>query len=47
MFAVPDTNHFSKWTQGSVLGENLKRRGHHQAAEMFVSIITAQEVCQG
>ena len=46
MFAVLDTNHFSEWAHGSAFGENLKRRSRHQAAGMFVSIVTAQEVCQ-
>ena len=47
MFAVLDTNHFSEWAQGSVLGENLKQRIRRETAEVFISIITAQEVCEG
>lgn len=47
MFAVIDTNHFTALVAGGPLASNLIRRTSERDADIFTTIITAQEVSQG
>jgi hypothetical protein len=47
MFVVLDTNHFAELVHDTVLGGRLKRRFLKRAAQVFTTIITAQEVAEG
>ena len=47
MFAVIDTNHFTALVAGGPLASNLSRRTLELDADVFTTIITAQEVSQG
>lgn len=46
-FVVLDTNHYSALTDASVSGERMRGRAEAADAELFVPIITVQEVFQG
>lgn len=43
MFVVLDTDHFSELVRGSAAGSHLKDRIEPQEAQVFVTVITAQE----
>ena len=47
MFVVLDTNHFAELVHDTVLGERLKQRFVERGAQVFTTIITAQEVTEG
>lgn len=47
MFVVLDTNHFSELVHDTTLGARLKRRFTERKAEVFTTIVTAQEVSEG
>ncbi len=47
MFVVLDTNHFAELVHDTVLGGRLKQRFLKRAAQVFTTIITAQEVTEG
>lgn len=47
MFVVVDTNHFAELVHDTVLGGRLKQRFLRRAAQVFTTIITAQEVTEG
>ncbi len=47
MFVVLDTNHFAELVHDTVLGERLKQRFVERSAQVFTTIITAQEVTEG
>lgn len=47
MFAVLDTNHFTALVAGGPLALNLNRRTIESDADLFTTVITAQEVSQG
>src|ERR1043165_5260958 len=47
MFAVLDTDHFSGLVRGSPRGSRLKERIDDQQAQVFVTVITAQETFEG
>ena len=47
MFAVLDTDHFSELVRGSPAGEHLQREISARQAEVFVTVITAQETFEG
>lgn len=46
-FALLDTNHYSALTASSVLGAKIRDRAMDADAELFISVITVQEVSQG
>ncbi len=47
MFVVLDTNHFAELVHDTALGGRLKARFQARKAEVFTTIITAQEVTEG
>ena len=47
MFAVLDTNHFTALVAGGPLAQNLNHHTTERDADLFTTIITAQEVSQG
>ena len=47
MVVVLDSNHFTEFVRGAQLGRNLKRRIAARNADVFVSIVTAQESFEG
>lgn len=47
MFLVLDTNHYTELIEDSRLGQNLTERLRLKDADVFISVITAQEVMQG
>lgn len=47
MFVVLDTNHFSELVHDTGAGSRLKRRFKERNAEVFTTIITAQEISEG
>lgn len=47
MFAVLDTNHFSELVRGSPAGHHLRSQIEVREAEVFVTVITAQETFEG
>ena len=47
MFAILDTNHFSELLRGSVPGERLQGRITARGADVFSTIVTAQESFEG
>ena len=47
MVAVLDTNHLTEFVRGAQLGRNLRQRIAAQNADVFVSIVTAQESFEG
>ena len=47
MFGVLDTNHFAEMVHDTVLGERLKERLVARGAEVFTTVISAQEVTEG
>ncbi|HYF36663.1 MAG TPA: type II toxin-antitoxin system VapC family toxin [Prosthecobacter sp.] len=47
MFVVLDTNHFAEMVHQTVLGDSLEKRLSKSGAEVFTTIITAQEVNEG
>jgi tRNA(fMet)-specific endonuclease VapC len=47
MFVVLDTNHFAELVHGTSLAERLQRRFVERDAQVFTTIITAQEVTEG
>ena len=47
MFVVLDTNHFAELVHDTALGGRLKARFHARKAQVFTTIITAQEVTEG
>ena len=47
MFIVLDTNHFAEMVHDTALGERLKERLAASGAEVFTTIISAQEVAEG
>ena len=47
MVAVLDTNHFTEFVRGAQLGGNLRQRIAALNADVFVSIVTAQESFEG
>lgn len=47
MFVVLDTNHFAEMVHDTALGERLKDRFTSSGAEVFTTIISAQEVTEG
>ncbi len=47
MFAVLDTNHFAEMAHDSVRGAALQRRLSANEAQIFTTIVTAQEAFQG
>lgn len=47
MFVVLDTNHFAELVHDTALGARLKARFQARKAQVFTTIITAQEVAEG
>ncbi len=47
MFAVLDTDHFSELVRGSSAGAHLQREIETRQAQVFVTVITAQETFEG
>jgi tRNA(fMet)-specific endonuclease VapC len=47
MFVILDTNHLREYALGSRLGANLKTRIEQEQAEVFTSIVCAEESLQG
>src|SRR5271170_1225018 len=47
MFAVLDTNHFSEPARGSPAGHHLQNQIEGRKAEVFVTVISAQETFEG
>ena len=47
MFVVLDTNHYNALTEDSSLGRNAQRRIEASGMDVFISIITVQEITQG
>ena len=47
MFLVLDTNHYTELTDDSPAGRNAQRRIEASRADVFISIITVQEMAQG
>ena len=47
MFVVLDTNHFAEMVHDSVLGGRLQQRFAECGAQVFTTIISAQEVTEG
>ncbi len=47
MFVVLDTNHFAELVHSTGLAERLKQRCLERGANVFTTIITAQEVTEG
>ena len=47
MFVVLDTNHFAEMVHDTALGERLKERFAACGAQVFTTIISAQEVTEG
>jgi tRNA(fMet)-specific endonuclease VapC len=47
VFCVLDTNHYTEMIDGSTFGFNLMERANARKADIFTSVITAQEVTQG
>ncbi len=47
MFVVLDTNHFAEMVHNTVLGERLKERFVKSRAEVFATVISAQEIAEG
>src|SRR5436305_589852 len=47
MFAVLDTDHFSELVRGSPAGAHLQSEIEDRQAEVFVTVITAQETFEG
>lgn len=47
MFVVLDTSHFAELVHDTVLGRRLKRRFAERDAQVFTTIISAQEVTEG
>ncbi len=47
MFVVLDTNHFAELVHDTALGGRLKARFRARKAQVFTTIITAQEVTEG
>ena len=47
MFRVLDTNHFTALVAGGALSLQINRRALETDADLFTSIVTAQEVVQG
>ncbi len=47
MFVILDTNHFTALVAGGALAGRISRRATETDAELFSTIVTAQEVMQG
>jgi len=47
MFVILDTNHYREWVHKTSLGARLQRRLEDADADVFITVITAQEVTQG
>jgi tRNA(fMet)-specific endonuclease VapC len=47
MFAILDTNHFVALVAGGVLAQKLSQHALARDADLFTTIITAQEITQG
>jgi hypothetical protein len=47
MFAVLDTDHFPELVRGSPAGGHLQDQIESRKAQVFVSVITAQETFEG
>lgn len=47
MFVVLDTNHFTEFTEASVLGRRLLRRIDKHQAEVFTCIVAVEETTRG
>ena len=47
MFVILDTNHFAELVHDTALGGRLKSRFQARKAQVFTTIITAQEVTEG
>ncbi len=47
MFAVLDTDHFSELARGSLAGRHLRDEIEGRQAQVFVTVITAQETFEG
>jgi tRNA(fMet)-specific endonuclease VapC len=47
MFTVLDTDHFSELVRGSFAGGHLQQQIEAQQAQVFVTVITAQETFEG
>ena len=47
MFAVLDTDHFSELVRGSLAGWHLRDEIEGRKAQVFVTVITAQEAFEG
>ncbi len=47
MFAVLDTDHFSELVRGSLAGGHLRDEIEGRQAQVFVTVITAQETFEG
>ena len=46
-FTILDTNHFAELVHGTERGDRLKQRFSKQEADVFTTIVTAQEVTEG
>ena len=47
MFVILDTNHYREWVHETPLGARLQHRLTGADADVFITVITAQEVSQG
>ncbi len=47
MFAILDTNHYTALIAQGPMADRLKSRALEQQADLFITMITAQEVTQG
>ena len=47
MFAILDTDHFSAIDRESAVAQIFQRRRREYAGELFISIITVEEVMRG
>ncbi len=47
MFVVLDTNHYVALVAGGALAAAINRRATESDADLFTTIITPQEICQG
>ncbi len=47
MFAILDTDHFSAVDRDSAVAQIFQRRRREYAGELFISVITIEEVMRG